>query len=109
MDEIIIALIGTLLCEGVMGAFAGLSSKRFFVCVVVINILTNVPLNVILLILGNVSYLPIVVGLLELTVFVVEGLFYRRYLKTCLHPFYLSLLLNGVSLLAGLVVRAVIQ
>lgn len=109
MIELAVAFVATVLAEGVMGGFMGLSSKRFLICLVAINALTNIPLNILISILGEVAFLPFVVVVLEIVIFLVEGFFYRRFLKEYDRPFLLSLVLNGASLLAGLIASFALQ
>ena len=106
--ELLLALCETIVIEGLMGAFLGISSARFFLCVIVVNILTNIPLNVLILNLQGAEFLPFVVAVLEILIVLIEGLFYHQFFKSYPHPFRLSLILNGVSYFIGLMLNVVV-
>lgn len=98
----------TLALETAGAGLLGLRTGKDFLLVVLVNILTNPLLGLILdgiyLGLGIYPRWYIIVPL-EAAVVAVEGLLYRGRL-TCekRNPFLLSLLLNGISYLGGLMV-----
>ncbi|MCR4602294.1 MAG: hypothetical protein K5683_02005 [Prevotella sp.] len=72
---------------------------------VVVNMLTNVPLNLFVTYISD-SLLTIVVG--ELLVLVVEALWYAYFVRNWRQAFIYSLLCNGISFFTGLLVQLLI-
>jgi hypothetical protein len=72
---------------------------------VVINMLTNIPLNLFALYIDN-SLMTIVLG--ELLVVVVEALWYYLFLRVWSRAFIYSILCNAISFLTGLLVQLLI-
>jgi len=70
---------------------------------VVVNILTNIPLNLCLLYVSS-SWMAVVVGG-ELLVLLVETLWYRYFVGEWRRAFVYSLLCNAISFLIGLLVQ----
>ena len=101
-----LSLALTLLLETGLGALLGLRKPKDLLLVVLVNVLTNPPVVLILsLVQLYTQALPgwYVVLPLELAVVVLEGLLYRGRLDhQKWHPFLLSLILNGLSYLGGL-------
>jgi hypothetical protein len=73
---------------------------------VVVNILTNVPLNLFVIYVSN-NVLTVVVG--ELLVVVLETLWYWYFIGNWRQSAIYSFLCNGISFLLGLLVQLVIQ
>ena len=96
----------TLLLELGVAALLGIRKKQDFLLVGLVNVLTNPP---VVLTLGLVTLLTqasapwyLVLGL-EVSAVAAEGLLYRGRLQQCnWNPFLLSLILNGISYIGGL-------
>ena len=72
---------------------------------VIINILTNIPLNLYVVYIDS-SMMTIVIG--ELLVIVVEALWYYLFLRVLSRAFIYSFLCNAISFLTGLLVQLLI-
>ena len=104
MDEgmigrLLIALIPTILTEGGVLWLMGERRKKVLGASVVVNVLTNVPLNLYLL-LVNDTWATILMG--EVIVVVVETLWYLLFVKRLKQAFIYSTLCNATSFLIGL-------
>ena len=102
--QLLIALTLTILIE--LGVLWLLMERRRKVLVlsVVINVLTNVPLNLAVIHLGY-STKTVLIG--ELIVFIVEALWYLLFIKDIRKASIYSLLSNAVSFLIGLLGQTV--
>lgn len=102
--QLLIALTLTILIE--LGVLWLLMERRRKVLVlsVVINVLTNVPLNLAVIHLGY-STKTVLIG--ELIVFIVEALWYLLFIKDIRKASIYSLLCNAVSFLIGLLGQTV--
>lgn len=109
--QIIRPLLTTLLLEGVSAWIIGIRDGYSQRIIALVNAITNPILNMILLLVN--LYLPLgyVRGLtlvLEVVIFLVEGLLFRSFLKDRRHPFLLSLYLNAGSFFAGKIIHMLI-
>ena len=97
--QLLIALTLTILIE--LGVLWLLMERRRKVLAlsVVINVLTNVPLNLVVM---HVGYSTMMVLIGELLVFIVEALWYLIFIRDVRKAFIYSLLCNAVSFLIGL-------
>jgi len=97
--QLLIALTLTILIE--FGVLWLLMERRRKVLAlsVVINVLTNVPLNLVVM---HVGYSTMMVLIGELLVFIVEALWYLIFIRDVRKAFIYSLLCNAVSFLIGL-------
>lgn len=102
--QLILSLTLTILIE--LGVLWLLMERRRKVLAlsVVINVLTNVPLNLAVMHVGY-STKSVLIG--ELIVFIVEALWYLIFIKDLRKAFIYSLLCNAVSFLIGLLGRTV--
>ena len=102
VDFMLAALLLTISVELGMLRLMGEKSRRVFVGAVIINVLTNVPLNLVLLTVGTS-----VVGLLtgELLVLVVEALGYYFLVRSWKRAIIYSLLCNVASFVVGALVQ----
>ena len=102
--QLLIALTLTVLIE--LGVLWLLMERRGRVLVlsVVINVLTNVPLNLYVM---HVGYSTKVVLIGELLVFIVESLWYLIFIRDIRKAFIYSLLCNAMSFLIGLLGQTV--
>jgi hypothetical protein len=102
--QLLLSLTLTILIE--LGVLWLLMERRRKVLVlsVVINVLTNVPLNLAVIHLGY-STKTVLIG--ELIVFIVEALWYLLFIKDIRKASIYSLLCNAVSFLVGLLGQTV--
>ena len=92
---LILALIPTILIELAVLLLLRERRKRVLVSSVVVNVLTNVPLN------DSISAL--LLG--EVIVVLVEALLYYVFIKDLSRSFIYSILCNAISFLTGLLVQ----
>jgi hypothetical protein len=102
--QLLIALTLTILIE--FGVLWLLMERRRKVLAlsVVINVLTNVPLNLVVMHVGY-STMTVLIG--ELIVLFVEALWYLIFIRDVCKAFIYSLLCNAVSFLIGLLGQTV--
>jgi len=102
--QLLIALTLTILIE--LGVLWLLMERRRKVLAlsVVINVLTNVPLNLVVMHVGY-STMTVLIG--ELLVFIVEALWYLIFIRDIRKALIYSLLCNAVSFLIGLLGQTV--
>ena len=96
----LIALVATILIEIAVLLLLGEKRRKVLIASVVINIITNVPLNIIAQSVG-LSTVGVIIG--ELTVVAVEALWYYLFVRKASQAFVYSLLCNAISFLAGLI------
>jgi len=103
--KLLYTLVPTILIE--LGVLLILAEKRKKVlwASVIINILTNVPLNLYLRLVHN-SWTEIVIG--ELTVLIVETIWYFLFLREWKKAFVYSLLCNAISFLVGILFQMIV-
>ena len=112
--SLLLALSITLVIETVLAFVLGVRSKHDFLCVLLINVITNVTLNVILLpieyaLKDNKIAVTLIVIALEVVVVICEYLFYKKKLEyKDVHPLLLSIILNGASFSLGIMVSYLI-
>lgn len=100
LEEILIPLIATILIE--LGVLRLLGEKRRVVLwsSVVVNILTNVPLNVWAHLVPRPGLGDILIA--EAVVIVVETLWYCYFVRSLKQAFVYAFLCNAISFLTGL-------
>jgi len=112
MEPWILAALGislglTLLLEGLIALVAGVRDKKDLLLVCLVNVLTNPA--VVLCYYLNSAYIgmnPIMVKvILEALAVLTEGMYYKKYSSGMSHPFWFSILANGVSFGAGLLLN----
>ena len=100
VSRIILSLVLTLIIELIISIVLGIRGKDLL-RITFINILTNVPLNIIVLLLYSVMnnniVFYIIVPILEIFVFLIEGTYFKKLNKSIISPYKLSILLNGFS------------
>lgn len=104
--QISLALLLTVLIEGLVLLLLGEKRRRVLLSSVVINIFTNVPLNLIIRHVG-MSVTAVAVG--EAVVVAVEALWYYFFVRRASQAAVYSLLCNGVSFLTGVIIVALCQ
>ena len=98
-----LSLALTLAIELPLAFLLGIRKGMDFLCVVLVNVVTN-PSLVLILNLFSLRGVPpwFLIAGLEAAAVVAEALFYRKCLSRCpVHPILLSLILNGISYLGG--------
>ncbi len=104
LSTLIIPYVITLFLELILAWILGIRKKRDLLTVVLVNTLTNPLLNLILLYLAAsfpYSTYQWAVPLMELLIWMAEGLLFRKFLKKLRHPFLFSACLNAVSFFGG--------
>ena len=100
LSNIIISLALSLLIELTISIVLGIRGKDLL-RITFINVLTNVPLNIIVLLLYKVFSFNIVfyliVPILEILVFLIEGTYFKKLNKSIISPYKLAFLLNIFS------------
>lgn len=106
---LLIALVCTLIIEISIGVLIGIKDKKDIINITLVNILTNPILNSLCYMVyfyKGIYYYKISIIFLEIIVFIVEGLIYKKYLNyKKLNPFILSLILNVSSYGIGLIIN----
>lgn len=100
LSSILQSLILTLLIELTISLVLGIRGKDLLK-ITIINILTNVPLNILVNLLypvmNNNIVFYVIVPVLEVLIVFIEGTFFKKLNKSIIGPYKLSLLLNGFS------------
>ena len=99
---LILALIPTILIELAVLLLLRERRKRVLASSVVINVLTNVPLNLYVYYVSD-SFYALLLG--EVIVVLVEALWYYVFIKDLPRSFTYSILCNAISFLTGLLVQ----
>lgn len=102
-DNIIIPLIVTILSELLIVILFRFKRLNIYITVLGINIFTNLSLNLILRYISY-DYYYIVLYLLEIFIFIIEGLVYYFITKDFRKSMMLSLLCNMFSYFLGLLI-----
>lgn len=108
VKSMIICLVCTLIIELIVALVLSVRDKRDLLNIILVNILTN-PLVVSISLYIHVCYgnyyYRISMVILEVLVFIVEGIIYKKVLKREINPFLLSLILNASSYGLGLIIN----
>ena len=105
LPTLLLALVPTILIELAVLLLLREQRKLILGSSVIINILTNIPLNLFVIYI-NSSIMTIVLG--ELLVIVVEALCYYLFLRALSRAFIYSFLCNAISFLTGLLIQLLI-
>lgn len=97
---ILLALLATIMIEIAVLLLLGEKRRKVLLASVVINVITNVPLNIIAQYVG-LSTVGVIIG--ELIVVAVEALWYYLFVKKASQAMVYSLLCNAISFLIGLI------
>ena len=102
MPRLFLMLVSTVIIE--LGVLWMLRERRAYVLSssVVVNILTNIPLNIFLFYV-NSTWTAVLVG--EMLVLIVETLWYRHFVGEWRRSFVYSFLCNAISFLIGLLIQ----
>ncbi|MBR4830868.1 MAG: hypothetical protein IKZ96_03795 [Bacilli bacterium] len=100
LNSILQSLLLTLLIELFISLVLGIRGKDLL-RITLINILTNVPLNILVSLLytviDNNIVFYVIVPVLEVLIVLIEGTYFKKLNKSIIGPYKLSLLLNGFS------------
>ena len=102
LPTLLLVLVPTILIELVVLLLLQERRRRVLGASVIINILTNIPLNLFVLYVDG-SIMTIVLG--EILVIVVEALWYYLFVRVLSRAFIYSFLCNAISFLTGLLVQ----
>lgn len=97
---ILLALVATIMIEIAVLLLLGEKRRKVLLASVVINVITNVPLNIIAQFVG-LSTMGVIIG--ELIVVAVETLWYYLFVKKASQALVYSVLCNAISFLIGLI------
>ena len=100
---LLLALVGTILIELVVLWLLGERNRLVLGSSVVINMLTNVPLNLFLFNVDD-SFTTIIIA--EVIIVLVEALWYFIFLRDLSRAFVYSILCNAISFLIGILVQS---
>jgi len=108
INSMIVSLLLTLIIEIIISYILGIRCKNDFIIIICVNIITN-PIVVFtancVRLLNNKLIYDIVVLILEIVAFFVEGFLFKEYLNYKeKKPFLISLFNNGISFLLGVVI-----
>ena len=98
MDILIYALLITILSEELVLLIMNVKDSRLYLSLLIINIITNLSMNIILQFVSN-YYLWLYI--LEVCVFIIEGLVYLLITKDIKKAIIISLVCNVCSYLIG--------
>jgi len=99
---LLLALVPTILIELVVLLFLGERRRLVLGSSVVINILTNIPLNLFVIHIDS-SFMTMMLG--EFLIVIIEALWYYLFLRVLSRAFIYSFLCNAISFLTGLLVQ----
>ena len=102
LPSLLLALIPTILIEYVVLWLLRERSRRILASSVLLNIITNIPLNLYLICISG-SLLAILMG--EGLVFLFEALWYAVFLRCLFRAVVYSFLCNATSFLTGLLTQ----
>ena len=105
IPTLMLSLVPTILIEFVVLLLLCERRRLVLGSSVVINILTNIPLNLFVIYINN-SIVTIILG--ELLVIVIEALWYYLFLRILSRAFIYSILCNAISFLIGLLAQLLI-
>ena len=105
LPTLLLALVSTILIEFVVLLLLGEKNRVVLGSSVVINILTNIPLNLFVIYVDG-SIMTMILG--ELLVIAVDALWYYLFLRVLSRAFIYSILCNAISFLIGLLAQLLI-
>ena len=109
----LLALILTILIEVFIAYILKIKNASDIKKIIFINICTNLPLNILVTCLGYViNYnvlLWIIVPVLEVFVFLIEGYYFKKLSYKLINSYSLSFVLNSISYLIGVIYLLVLN
>lgn len=97
----------TIIIETLLAYILKIREKEDLLNIIIINFITNVALNI-FIIINTTLFNKIIINilLLEIVIIVVEGIFYKKKLSyKKINPFLISLILNTVSYLFSIIIK----
>lgn len=97
----------TIIIETLLAYLLKIREKEDLLNIVIINFITNVALNI-FIIISSILFNKLIINiiLLEILIIVVEGIFYKKKLSyKKINPFLISLILNTVSYLFSIIIK----
>lgn len=108
----LICLISTILIETLVSFILRVKSKKDYINIVLVNIITNplvVSISVLIQVIFGLKIKHLSMIILELSAFIIEALYYEKYLEyNKLNSYILSLILNMSSYFIGLLINSLI-
>lgn len=111
MISVILSYILTCLIEVIMLIILHEKNKKILLFSLVVNLITNVPLNIFINLYNFTSifnYFVIVIGI-ELLIITIEWLLYTLVIKDCVKSIKYACILNLTSYLVGIVISLFIM
>lgn len=105
LPMLLLALVATILIEFVVLLLLGERNRLVLGSSVVVNMLTNVSLNLFLLYIDD-SFTTIIIA--EVIIVFVEALWYFLFLRNLSRAFVYSILCNAISFLIGILAQSMI-
>ena len=97
----------TIIIETLLAYILKIREKEDLLNIIIINFITNVALNI-FIIINTTLFNKIIINilLLEIVIIVVEGIFYKKKLSyKKINPFLISLILNTASYLFSIIIK----
>lgn len=97
----------TIIIETLLAYILKIREKEDLLNIIIINFITNVALNI-FIIISSILFNKLIINiiLLEILIIVVEGIFYKKKLSyKKINPFLISLILNTVSYLFSIIIK----
>lgn len=97
----------TIIIETLLAYLLKIREKEDLLNIVIINFITNVALNI-FIIISSILFNKLIINiiLLEILIVVIEGIFYKKKLSyKKINPFLISLILNTVSYLFSIIIK----
>ncbi len=111
LKPLVLSLGITILTELAVGWAWNHKTKQDAQTIVLVNIITNPPLNFALMVCALFFDEPTILHMeaaAELGVWLLEAFLYKKYLKNCRHPNLFSLTANGASYIMGLLIHYIL-
>ena len=97
----------TIIIETLLAYILKIREKEDLLNIIIINFITNVALNI-FIIISSILFNKLIINiiLLEILIVVIEGIFYKKKLSyKKINPFLISLILNTVSYLFSIIIK----
>ena len=97
----------TIIIETLLAYILKIREKEDLLNIIIINFITNVALNI-FIIISSILFNKLIINiiLLEILIVVIEGIFYKKKLSyKKINPFLISLILNTVSYFFSIIIK----
>ena len=97
----------TIIIETLLAYILKIREKEDLLNIIIINFITNVALNI-FIIISSILFNKLIINiiLLEILIVVIEGIFYKKKLSyKKINPFLISLILNTASYLFSIIIK----